>query len=421
VNKLIKILISLRLTVICLSFAVALVFIGTIAQVDEGLYQAQNRYFRSLLIFWTPEGSHLHIPIFPGGYLIGGLLLLNLIASHISRFKFAWTKTGILLTHFGLIVLILGQFGTDLFSHESAMRLTEGESKNYSEGFRETELAIIDPSDAGNDKVYAISDRLLQKEKEIQSPKLPFAVRVKNYYPNAVVVGPDAETKPPMAKKTEADAGEFKDGLLIPVPVTNDPEQRNVPAAVVELLDKGKSLGTYFVYAGLDQPQTVEANGKAYNLALRFEREYYPFNITLLKATHERYKGTDTPKNFASRVRVENPEKHEARETVIYMNNPLRYEGLTFFQYQMDPLEMRRENSNASWSTFQVVRNPSWLTPYLACVIVALGLVIQFGIHLVKFATKRGVTPKQQVNAKTQRGKDAKIEGAKLAPEVSIP
>jgi hypothetical protein len=83
--------------------------------------------------------------------------------------------------------------------------------------------------------------------------------------------------------------------------------------------------------------------------------------------------------------------------------------------------EMVRMAGRRASSTFQAVHNPSWLTPYLACVIVALGLVIQFGIHLVKFATKRGVTPKQQVNAKTQRGKDAKIEGAKLAPEVSIP
>ena len=37
----------------------------------------------------------------------------------------------------------------------------------------------------------------------------------------------------------------------------------------------------------------------------------------------------------------------------------------------------------------QVVRNPSWLTPYVACVMVAAGLVIQFLSHLVGFAKKR--------------------------------
>jgi len=31
----------------------------------------------------------------------------------------------------------------------------------------------------------------------------------------------------------------------------------------------------------------------------------------------------------------------------------------------------------------QVVRNPGWLTPYLGCIVVSLGLIIQFVQHLV--------------------------------------
>jgi hypothetical protein len=37
----------------------------------------------------------------------------------------------------------------------------------------------------------------------------------------------------------------------------------------------------------------------------------------------------------------------------------------------------------------EVVTNPSWLTPYLAVIMVGLGLIIQFGMHLIGFATKR--------------------------------
>jgi len=37
----------------------------------------------------------------------------------------------------------------------------------------------------------------------------------------------------------------------------------------------------------------------------------------------------------------------------------------------------------------QVVHNPSFLAPYVACIIVAAGLLVQFGIHLVGFARKR--------------------------------
>jgi hypothetical protein len=37
----------------------------------------------------------------------------------------------------------------------------------------------------------------------------------------------------------------------------------------------------------------------------------------------------------------------------------------------------------------QVVRNPAWLTPYLGCALVAIGLVTQFLFHLVGFISKR--------------------------------
>jgi hypothetical protein len=37
----------------------------------------------------------------------------------------------------------------------------------------------------------------------------------------------------------------------------------------------------------------------------------------------------------------------------------------------------------------QVVRNPSWLTPYAGCIIVSLGLTLQFMIHLVGFVSRK--------------------------------
>jgi hypothetical protein len=40
-------------------------------------------------------------------------------------------------------------------------------------------------------------------------------------------------------------------------------------------------------------------------------------------------------------------------------------------------------------SVLEVVRNPSWLVPYISCGAIALGLVIQFLMHLAAFARKR--------------------------------
>jgi len=71
----------------------------------------------------------------------------------------------------------------------------------------------------------------------------------------------------------------------------------------------------------------------------------------------------------------------EKQEALIYMNHPLRHQGLTFYQLAFD--------NNDTTSILQVVRNPSWLLPYIACSLVGLGLIIQFGMHLFAFVGKR--------------------------------
>ena len=81
-DKFWKFFTSLQLTVVLLALSIVLVFVGTVAQADEGLYQAQERYFKHWLV-WGISMFGYKIPIgLPGGYLIGTLLLINLTASH---------------------------------------------------------------------------------------------------------------------------------------------------------------------------------------------------------------------------------------------------------------------------------------------------------------------------------------------------
>src|SRR5580693_5990452 len=130
VRRLIKIFTSLRLTVVLLAFAIILVFIGTLAQVDEGLYNAQARYFRQWLVLGLDLfGTRVPI-ILPGGYLIGTLLLINLLAAHIYRFQFSVKKIGIQLAHAGVILLLVGQLVTDMLARETQIHFSEGETKS---------------------------------------------------------------------------------------------------------------------------------------------------------------------------------------------------------------------------------------------------------------------------------------------------
>ena len=100
---------SLRLTVVLFALSLVLVFCGTLAQRDAGIWTVVNQYFRSFFV-WIPIQIFfprtVHIPTavgfpYPGGWLIGALLLVNLLAAHLTRFKISWKRSGILLIHAG--------------------------------------------------------------------------------------------------------------------------------------------------------------------------------------------------------------------------------------------------------------------------------------------------------------------------------
>jgi len=128
-------------------------------------------------------------------------------------------------------------------------------------------------------------------------------------------------------------------------------------------------------------PQTFSLAGHTYQMALRMTRYYKPYTITLLEFRRDLYPGTDIPNNFSSKIHLSDPARGEDRDVLIRMNTPLRYRGETF--YQAGFLQGDRA------SILQVVRNPAAVTPYLACSLVALGLVVQFLSHLFAFAKRQ--------------------------------
>ena len=75
------------------------------------------------------------------------------------------------------------------------------------------------------------------------------------------------------------------------------------------------------------------------------------------------------------------PDKGVDREVTIWMNNPLRYAGEAFYQSSFEP--------GKKLTILQVVRNDGWMLPYLACMIVGVGMTVQFGSHLLGFLRRR--------------------------------
>ena len=128
----------------------------------------------------------------------------------------------------------------------------------------------------------------------------------------------------------------------------------------------GQTLGTYLVSNLIDQfrkpffgPQEVKVGDKTSLIQLRFKRLYKPYTIHLLDFRFDRYPGTDVAKNFSSDVRSSTRSRNVDRKVRIWMNNPLRYAGETFFQADWNKQTERG-------TVLQIVRNPAWSMPYLA-------------------------------------------------------
>jgi hypothetical protein len=414
-GRFIKFFTSLRLTVVLLAFGIILVFIGTLAQVDEGLYNAQARYFRQWLVLGLDLFGRRIPIILPGGYLIGTLLLINLLAAHIYRFQLSVKKIGIQLAHLGVILLLVGQLVTDMLAHESQLSFAEGQSKNYAESANKYELAFTSPSGANSERVVAFPAQWLAHNHEIQNVNLPFTIQVKRYWPNS-----QTEFRAPMMQNgpPQAPNGIAQNFNFWPTNEVKTMDDKNAPTAEIELVGPNGSLGDWIVsdwaaddakieqvregytgelgaqmtgqiIANLTRPQSVDINGTKYTVELRPQRIRFPFSLTLLKATHTVYEGTDIPKDFRSQVQLQNPQTGENRQVEISMNHPLRYAGLTFYQQQMTAGDATVQAGLAPWSLLQVVHNPGWLTPYVGCGMVATGLIVQFMFHLVGFITRK--------------------------------
>jgi ABC-type transport system involved in cytochrome c biogenesis permease subunit len=388
-RKLIDTLASLKLTVFLLVLSMVLVLLGTLEQVHWGVWHVQKVYFSSWLCFYPMDPTAaVRIPL-PAGFTIGALLMLNLGFAHFRHFKATSAKVGISMIHAGLLLLLAGGFITAVYQEESAMIIPEGEKRNYSEAFREFEIALVEKSIA-TDAVVTIPDSILREIADKKAPSsveltgTPYTLVVQTYHPNAML---RAKSQMPdgLDLKATQGIGARTELAYKPLPESYDDNRPNAPTAIVELKTKDKSLGTWALNLNLTESfdaQTFADAGKNYELSLRRTRHYVPFTVQLDKFTHEKYPGTETPRRFASDVTIK--EGASSFGYNISMNQPLRHAGLTFFQSSFG-----NTKDGKSLSVLQVVRNPGWLLPYISVSIMSLGLVWHFGFSLLRFLRGR--------------------------------
>src|SRR5207244_3700957 len=161
--------------------------------------------------------------------------------------------------------------------------------------------------------------------------------------------------------------------------------------------ETGQDLGTYLISQlaseqnGADlRPdrfgENVGVGDKTYHAFLRFQRHYKPYTIKLLDVRKDDYVASNTVRNYSSDIQLVDKANGVDKPVHIKMNDPLRYAGETFYQSGYHP---PGATGGGEATTLAVVKNTGWMIPYVACMIVAIGMLAHFLITVTRFIGRR--------------------------------
>lgn len=326
-----------------------LVIAGTLAQKTIGSFAAQKEYFSS---FWVMIAG---IIPFPGGATLLLVFFANLLAKFLLRSEWSFVKAGTNLSHFGVILLVLGGLVTAVSSREGYLLIPEGEKRQEVEDYHEKQLVLRKDKDTR--PVLVVPARDLSVGKTFLVPDTNTHLTILGYCENCDVL---------LTKASEA--------RLIPRQ-TDHQEEKNRTGVSFRLsgpsLEKPKN---YVTFDHAPRPVVVKTDDEAFQVALERKRQEIPFSIELKKFEQTFHPGTDMARGYTSHVVV-----HDAAESwpvTISMNQPLRHRGYTFYQSSFDL------DGRTPATVLTVVRNRGWIFPYLASFLIALGLLFHIFVRL---------------------------------------
>jgi hypothetical protein len=396
-------------------------YLGTIEQVEHGLYESQKKYFES---FFVPsidvaaclramhiryEGS-LELPVYilPGGYLLMIILAVNMILGGIVRLKkeIVWLgklplrlltgrfkdlspaprAVGVLIAHASIVFMLFAGFVSLYFKKDGAMSLREGQTSDEFQSFHESVIEIerLTPA-APEGKRQALvidggwfTDLSAGKGRTFTHKDLPFELMVMNYAVNAMPRRVSAQEKGRAAV----------DGFYLQ-PLKEELEQeRNADGAYVKVKLKDGTEQEGIIWRFAAAPLSVKVGEEVWGIDLKRRAWKLPFAMRLDDFQREVHPGTDRARRFTSEVTV--IEDGSEKKKIITMNEPLRSRGYALFQQSFDMREAS-DGSIRESSTFQIVQNPSDHWPLIACITAGIGLLIHMVWQLVRFLRKSSV------------------------------
>ena len=350
-----------------------LTWFATLEQVEHGLYPTLNKYFDWKSVFLLPEikGKTVPLPL-PGGYWVGVVLLVNLTLGGVIRIRKGWKHAGNLIAHFGIIFMLVAGGVAHHFSERGNMAVGEGGESNTAEDYFEYVVEVAEINDGKTQDIHVIRGKHLTdleagKNRLFKLPELPFDLEIGGYLKNAL----------PVAITEHApDKGQLvADNYYLSERPSEINAEANTAACYARVVGRDGVKSAPFILAGASfHPFTVEQGGRVFTVDMRKRLWPMPFTVKLDEFTAEFHPGTNRPAKFVSKItRVENG--GEAKVT-IQMNEPMRYEGLTFFQASYGP--PGAGPGQKMYSVFEVVKNPADKWPEYSLYVVTFGMLVTF-------------------------------------------
>jgi len=338
-----------------LPWLMLLLTLGTLAQREMGLYAAQKMYFSSWFFWLGP------LPL-PGTYLTIGLIFFSLLCKFLYASPWRREHTGIIITHLGVLLLLLGGIVTAFTAKEGFMRIAPGESQNIYMDYYQREFAVT----KNGEDFLIVPHQKLYSDKVITHPELPFHIHLDLYCLNCKAF--------PNGEPSEKDRGTAEKIKLTEDNPRKEYEVNQVGAQLtISGLDEDQN-GQYIILEGLPHIPSLSHKNDIYEITLRRAQTSLPFSVELENFERDYHPGTQTARSYQSDVIVH--DMGVSWPVNIHMNAPLRYKGYTFYQSSFI------ESPLGDITVLNVVRNSGQIFPYISTAIILLGLLIHVILRL---------------------------------------